>query len=477
MSTKTRTHNSNNKSTNNSNGDSGSKSHKTHKDQATSTPSSEAQQVVVHQHQHGQQNNKGGVSSETCARGNGVPAQPHQMKGSEAAVAVSVPGVLSSPLSREYPADFKVDNTYKATLPDLQNYSPVKGAQTVIQNVGISNFRLPLRYLCRDRTEVTLDTAVTGTVSLRKDQKGINMSRIMTSFYTHSEKLFSFGVMDAVIDDYIRDIGSDDTDARLQMRFSYPLRQGSLRSGLSGYQHYDTAIEVIHVHNASHNSDNSHASQESGNESSGGAGANRHHNRTRIMHVDYVYSSTCPCSLELSEHARITRCQMATPHSQRSRVRVSCVLVNDRVGDSCSSNGCGGDTSTMQSQYVHKNNNTNISNNSINNGSGNSSKKRNRVQSKEEDDNTQKHAHNESYNSINTEESRQNPVDGENNRHTTSSSTTEFNGSGHNHTTTSSSSSSSDSSSSEEDDSSSEEEESSSSDELLCVGRHILKSE
>ena len=45
--------------------------------------------------------------------------------------------------------------------------------------------------------------------------------------------------------------------------------------------------------------------------------------RKQIMHVDYVYSSTCPCSLELSEHARQTRGQLATPHSQRSVARIS----------------------------------------------------------------------------------------------------------------------------------------------------------
>jgi len=50
--------------------------------------------------------------------------------------------------------------------------------------------------------------------------------------------------------------------------------------------------------------------------------------RKKIVHLDYVYSSTCPCSLELSEHARQYRGQLATPHSQRSVARMS-VLVED----------------------------------------------------------------------------------------------------------------------------------------------------
>ena len=54
--------------------------------------------------------------------------------------------------------------------------------------------------------------------------------------------------------------------------------------------------------------------------------------RTKVMHLDYVYSSTCPCSLELSEHARKSRSQLATPHSQRSVARISLVLkANDRL--------------------------------------------------------------------------------------------------------------------------------------------------
>jgi GTP cyclohydrolase I len=61
--------------------------------------------------------------------------------------------------------------------------------------------------------------------------------------------------------------------------------------------------------------------------------------RRKLMHFDYVYSSTCPCSLELSEHARRARGQLATPHSQRSVARISaevvegdCVWFEDMIG-------------------------------------------------------------------------------------------------------------------------------------------------
>ncbi|WP_375228669.1 GTP cyclohydrolase FolE2 [Roseobacter sp. S98] len=219
-------------------------------------------------------------------------------------VAGLVPGSDASgypAFSRVYPEGFAVDDGYKSTLPDLQNgpSSLIRGAKQQIQHVGISNFRLPIRFHTRDAGDLTLEASVTGTVSLEADKKGINMSRIMRSFYRHAEETFSFEVIEAALDDYITDLES--FDARIQMRFSFPMKVESLRSGLSGYQYYDIALELVEQDGV----------------------------RKKIMHLDYVYSSTCPCSLELSEHARATRGQLATPHSQRSVARVSVEIDND----------------------------------------------------------------------------------------------------------------------------------------------------
>ena len=225
-------------------------------------------------------------------------ADPTEIAQLDPAVARLLPGreVGNYPeLSRDYPQDFVSDEAYRATLPDLQNgpASLIRGAKEQIQHVGISNFRLPIRFHTRDDGDLTLETSVTGSVSLEADKKGINMSRIMRSFYKHAEKTFSFEVMEAALSDYLTDLES--MDARLQMRFSFPVRIESLRSGLSGYQYYDFALELVQSEGQRH----------------------------KVMHLDYVYSSTCPCSLELSEHARQARGQLATPHSQRSVARIS----------------------------------------------------------------------------------------------------------------------------------------------------------
>ncbi|MEM6621712.1 MAG: GTP cyclohydrolase FolE2 [Pseudomonadota bacterium] len=209
-------------------------------------------------------------------------------------------GGVDGALNRTYPGDFAPDAAYKASMPDLQNgpSSLIKGAKAQIQHVGISNFRLPLAIRTREGGTVTLETSVTGSVSLAASKKGINMSRIMRSFYAHADEPFDFEKIEEVLRSYITDLES--FDARIQLRFRYPMKKQALRSGLEGYQYYDVAFEMLKV---------------------GGK-------TTRMIHLDYVYSSTCPCSLELSEHARITRGQIATPHSQRSVARVSVALTD-----------------------------------------------------------------------------------------------------------------------------------------------------
>ncbi|MEM7710725.1 MAG: GTP cyclohydrolase, FolE2/MptA family, partial [Pseudomonadota bacterium] len=142
-----------------------------------------------------------------------------------------------TPLPEAYPAlsnvypDMATPRAYIATLPDLQNgpASLIKGADRRIQHVGISNFRLPLRIPTRSGGHLT-DTSVTGTVSLEAGKKGINMSRIMRSFYLHAECLMGFDVLEAALDGYKADL--DSFDARLLLRFSLPLEVDSLRSGL-----------------------------------------------------------------------------------------------------------------------------------------------------------------------------------------------------------------------------------------------------
>lgn len=201
-------------------------------------------------------------------------------------------------VQRVYDQQFQVTPEYHASLPDMQNAAgEVQGANVAIQQVGISNFRLPLKYAVLGEEPITLETRVTGTVSLDADLKGINMSRIMRTFYEYRDQVFSLDLLDSLLQEYRRSLGS--FEARIRLAFSYPMLQESLRSGLAGYQYYDVAYEGWLTR----------------------AGVLR-----RYIHFDFVYSSACPCSAELSEHAREARNVYAVPHSQRSKARVTVEL-------------------------------------------------------------------------------------------------------------------------------------------------------
>tara|TARA_B100000161_G_scaffold263360_1_gene234613 strand:- start:590 stop:1543 length:954 start_codon:yes stop_codon:yes gene_type:complete len=199
-------------------------------------------------------------------------------------------------LIREYDPNFEVTPEYRTSLPDVQNSgcADLDGARVPILQVGISGFRLPLSYVGPDGENLTIETHVTGTVSLDADKKGINMSRIIRIFYEYQKELFSPELFSTILREYKKRL--DSKEARLKASFSYPMLQESLRSGLQGFQYYGCCFEGI---------------------------IDRADRVKKIIHFDFVYSSACPCASELSEHARENRNLLAIPHSQRSKARVS----------------------------------------------------------------------------------------------------------------------------------------------------------
>ena len=198
-------------------------------------------------------------------------------------------------IDRRYDDAFRVTDAYRASLPDMTETTAaaIAGANVPIQQVGVSGFKLPLRVAASDDAPMMLEATVTGTVSLDANLKGINMSRILRTFYEHRDALFTLDTLGRILDDYRRDVGT--LTARLKVAFSFPLRVSSLRSGLEGYQYYRAVFSA----------------------SIDPVGTVR-----RFLEIDFVYSSACPCSAELSEHARDTRGAYAIPHSQRSKARV-----------------------------------------------------------------------------------------------------------------------------------------------------------
>ncbi len=198
-------------------------------------------------------------------------------------------------IERTYDSSFKVSKKYHAELPDLMDsQDSIQGANVPIQQVGVSNFKLPLKFAVKGADPILLEANITGSVSLEANLKGINMSRIVRSFYDYKDEVFSLRLLKRILTEYRKKV--DTFDARLKIDFSYPILQKSLRSNLEGYQYYKVAYEGI---------------------------MDRKGNFRRLIHFDFVYSSSCPCSAELAEHARDQRGVYGIPHSQRSKARVT----------------------------------------------------------------------------------------------------------------------------------------------------------
>ncbi|AXJ01550.1 GTP cyclohydrolase I [Cyclonatronum proteinivorum] len=211
--------------------------------------------------------------------------------------------MITSNLKRIYDPTFVVTDEYKKTLPDLQNgpASLIEGANVPIQQVGISNFKLPLKFPTRDGDILTLEVSVDGYVGLDAGKKGINMSRIMRSFYKFKDEVFHPEVLEYVLQMYKKDLEA--RESFIKLSFNYPMLKDSLRSDLAGYQYYAVSLE---------------------------ASMDAKDNITHFMHLDFVYSSACPCSYELAEHARETREVASIPHSQRSEAYLT-VQLRDAV--------------------------------------------------------------------------------------------------------------------------------------------------
>ncbi len=198
-------------------------------------------------------------------------------------------------IARAYDKAFRPNPAYLRSMPDIMDvaHDAIQGSHVPIQQVGISNFRLPLKIRRKQGGSQRLETSVTGTVSLEADLKGINMSRIIRSFYDHKGEVFTGESVGRILKSYLRRVKTK--DARLKLSFSYPIEQKSLRSGLKGYQFYKAGFEGV---------------------------LTRTGEFRRFVHFEFVYSSACPCSAELSEHARDVRGAYGIPHSQRSKARI-----------------------------------------------------------------------------------------------------------------------------------------------------------
>ena len=202
-------------------------------------------------------------------------------------------------LERSYDKDFKPSQQYMDSLPDIQNgeYDGIP-----IDFVGIHDFKVPIRIRQKDGGSQEVTASISGSVSLTSVARGINMSRIIRTFYKNADQVFDINALEKVLRDYQKDLKS--FDAHILMNFQYRIWQDALRSTHmedgkevkdGGWQYYNVTFDT--------NLDKSGEFK-------------------KILWFDYVYSSACPCSMELTIHNMLNRDKFGIPHSQRSCARI-----------------------------------------------------------------------------------------------------------------------------------------------------------
>lgn len=200
-------------------------------------------------------------------------------------------------LKRVYDGDFVPSQEYLDSMPDLQNADFVG---IPIDFVGIQGMHLPLKIREKNGDFQEVMAEVTGTVSLDAYNRGVNLSRILRTLYKSKDDIFDINKVEDVLRNYQKDIKT--FDAHILMNFKYRIWQDALRSVKEdgtpegGWQYYDITFDC-----------NLDVTGEF----------------KKIMHVRYLYSSSCPCSTALSEHAALTRGVYGIPHSQRSVAKLS----------------------------------------------------------------------------------------------------------------------------------------------------------
>ena len=118
------------------------------------------------------------------------------------------------------------------------------------------------------------------------------MSRIMRVFYQFEQRVFTPELLESILLAYKQELQA--YRAQLRLDFEYPILKTSLQ-WFAGWQYYKAAYE----------------------------GKIDELDRFRkFLHFDFIYSSACPYSSELSEHARDQRAVYGSA-SQRSTARVS----------------------------------------------------------------------------------------------------------------------------------------------------------
>lgn len=225
---------------------------------------------------------------------------------------------------------FKYDEEYypeDSDLPDPQVEPVIPGVPVLLDKVGVNGVHLPIKFLRRDGSvqELQAEASLYGSLD-NPVSKGLNLSRFPIVMHEEIADSMSIEGLRSVLNKLQAKQGSNHTYCKL--RFAYPWTQEALRTrqelkpedfkqGDDPRNHPDFFKEVEGVY-LSRKKAVGHIFYNCVLE------AQKHADvYTFFLTVNYVYSSTCPCSFELAQDATQKRGQAANGHSQRSIAKIT----------------------------------------------------------------------------------------------------------------------------------------------------------
>lgn len=223
--------------------------------------------------------------------------------------------------------NFEYDGEYypeDSDLPDPQIDPFIPGLKVQLDKVGVRGVHLPIKLLRRDGSVQELQTKASLYGSLDDpNAKGLNLSRFPIVMHDEIAGHLSIDALRGVLNKLQAKQGSRHTYCKL--KFSYPWTQEALRTrqeltfkeGDDPAAHPDFFKEVDGVF-LSKKKAVGHIFYDCELEGQLHDGEYKF-----FLVVNYMYSSTCPCSFELAQDAMQKRGQAANGHSQRSLARIT----------------------------------------------------------------------------------------------------------------------------------------------------------
>jgi GTP cyclohydrolase I len=208
-------------------------------------------------------------------------------------------------------------------LPDPQVDPIIPGANITLQKVGISPVDLPIRVLRREGGYQTLQAQASLYCSLDDPRaKGLNLSRLYLLMHETIKDHLTLDGIRNTLKEMAQRQGSN--NAYCKIRFKYPMTQKALRTRMPLTEE---EIEDGHFQELEDGTKISLRKMEGHIAYNVVLEGQYHRSGPKeykfYLTLEYVYSSTCPCSFELAYNARMKRAAAANAHSQRSIMKTT----------------------------------------------------------------------------------------------------------------------------------------------------------